>query len=216
MMKKWLVAAGLLSITNIAGAHVSFVANNAYAGKSYIATANIPHGCEDGNGNHYDTIKIEMDMPAGFISVKPADASFGPASVEKDANGNVIKLIWNKAAAALEDDTNLYQVTFRGKLPNTPLQSLPFITKQTCANNTSFTWEGADVPALKLLPVRAPGWNKYTAQTTIDEATLKAFFADANIVWSNGAAYSSNSVTAGLITNKLTSIAQGAEYWVKY
>jgi hypothetical protein len=215
-MKKTLIAAGLFSVASIANAHVSFVANNAYAGKSYVATANIPHGCEDDAGNKYDTIKIEMSIPAGFTSVRPADATFGPASVEKDEAGNVTKMIWTKTAAAATSDDFLYQVTFRGTLPANALQSLAFTTTQTCAGDQSFTWEGTDAPALKVLPVRNSGWNKYTAQTALDEATIKAYFADAQIVWSNGAAYSANSVTNGLIITKLTSIAQGAEYWVKY
>ena len=211
-----MTAAMLLSIAHVADAHVSFVANNAYAGKSYVATANIPHGCEDSSLAKYDTIKIEITIPAGFTAVRPADAAFGPATIEKDGSGNVTKLIWTKAAAALTDDTHLYQVTFRGTLPNTPLQSLDFVTKQTCSGNTTKTWEGVDAPKLPVLPARAPGWNKYTAQENIDEATIKAFFADAYIVWSNGAAYSANAVTAGLITNKLTAIPLGAQFWVKY
>lgn len=211
-----LIAAGLFSAASIANAHVSFVANNAYAGKSYVATANIPHGCEDEAGNKYDTLKIEMSIPAGFTSVRPADATFGPASVEKDGEGNVTKLIWTKTAAAAESDDFLYQVTFRGTLPATALQSLVFTTVQTCAEGKTFAWQGTDAPSLKVLPTRSIGWNKYTAQTALDEATIKAYFADAQIVWSNGAAYSANSVTNGLITTQLTAIAQGADYWVKY
>lgn len=209
-------AAILFASMHAADAHVSFVANNAYAGKSYIATANIPHGCSDTNGTQYDTVKVEISIPAGFTGVRPQDSGFGPAAVEKDASGKVTKLIWTKSAAALPEDTHFYQLSFRGTLPNTPLQSLEFVTKQTCSGNTTKTWEGADVPALRILPARASGWNKYTAQTTINEVTIKAFFADAHIVWSNGAAYSANTVTAGLITNKLTTIPLGAEFWVKY
>lgn len=209
-------AALLLAGTQSAEAHVTFVANNAYAGKSYIATANIPHGCTDLNGTAYDTVKIEINIPAGFTGTRPQDSTFGPAVIEKDGNGNVSKLIWTKTAAALAEDSHFYQVSFRGTLPNTPLQSLDFVTTQTCGGNTTKTWEGADAPKLRILPARAAGWNKYTAQTTIDEATIKAFFADAHIVWSNGASYSANAVTAGLITNKLTTIPLGAEFWVKY
>ncbi len=216
MMNKYLLTAGLFSIASIANAHISFVANNAYAGKTYIATANIPHGCEDVAGNAYDTLKIEMRVPAGFSEVRPADATFGPASVEKDAQGNITKLIWTKTGTAASSDDFLYQFSFRGKLPADAFQSLAFETLQTCSGETSKNWQGADAPALKVLPVRSTGWNKYTAQSLLDETTIKSYFSDAQIVWSNGAAYSANPVTSGLITNKLTSIAQGAEYWVKY
>jgi hypothetical protein len=72
------------------------------------------------------------------------------------------------------------------------------------------------VPKLRILPARAPGWNKYTAQSVIDAAMLSSYFGDAEVVWSSNAAYSANPVTDSMITNKLTEIPQGAEYWVKY
>ena len=210
-----LVAMGLGAI-HAAEAHISFAANNAYAGSSYIATANIPHGCADANGVKHDTTKVEIAIPAEFTSVRPQDTAFGSATVEKDSNGNVIKLIWTRTATTLSEDANFYQVTFRGTLPDAPLTTLEFVTTQTCEGNTTKSWEGAEVPKLRILPTRTPGWNKYTAQADIDEATIKAFFGDAYIVWSNGAAYSANPVTAGLITNTLTTIPLGAEFWVKY
>lgn len=220
-MKKY-TAHGLLSLPllmgalSLAEAHVTFVANNAYAGKSYVATLNTFHGCEDANATEYDTVKIEVTIPAGFTAVRPADATFGPASVEKDTNGNVTKLIWTKTAPALTEDANFQQVTFRGTLPNEALTTLTFPTTQTCAGDTTKTWIGADAPKLRVLSVRTPGWNKYTAQQNIDEATLKAFFTDAHIVWSSGAAYSINPEIMKLVTNPLTAIPQGGVYWVKY
>ena len=194
-----------------AHAHVSFVSNNAYPGKSYIATAVIPHGCEDLNAVKHDTIEIAISIPAGFTGVRPADSTFGPATVEKDVDGNVTRLIWTKAAAAL-----FIQVSFRGTLPNAPLTTLELETTQTCEGNTTKTWSGVDAPKLRILPARAPGWNKYTAQSAIDASMLNSFFSDAQIVWSDNAAYSANPVTDSLITNKLNAIPQGAVYWVKY
>jgi len=207
---------GLFAAIQSVQAHVSFVAVNAYAGKSYIATANIPHGCEDLVGNKYDTIKIEISIPAEFTGVRPADSAFGMASVEKDLAGNVIKLIWTKSTPELIEDTNFIQVSFRGTLPNAPLTTLELETTQTCAGATTKTWSGLDVPKLNILPARAPGWNKYTAQSTIDATMLGNFFKDAVIVWYGNAAYSANPVTNGLITNKLTDIPLGADFWVKY
>lgn len=204
------------ALVPVAHAHVSFVANNAYAGKSYIATAVIPHGCEDLSAIKYDTLQIAISIPPGFTGVRPADSAFGPATVEKDADGNVTRLIWTKAAAALAEDTHFIQVSFRGTLPNAPLTALELETTQTCVGGTSRTWSGVDVPKLRILPSRAPGWNKYTAQSLIDTSMLSSYFSDAVIVWSNNAAYSANPVTDSLITNKLSEIPQGAEYWVKY
>jgi uncharacterized protein YcnI len=215
---KTLIASLTLSfaLVSAAQAHVSFVANNAYAGKSYIATANIPHGCEDLNAVKHDTIEVAIGIPAGFTNVRPADSAFGPATVETDVNGNVTRLIWTKASAALPADTHFIQLSFRGTLPNAPLTTLELETTQTCEGNTSKTWAGVDVPKLRILPARAHGWNKYTAQSVIDATMLSSYFSDAEVVWSNNAAYSANPVTDSLITNKLTEIPQGAEFWVKY
>lgn len=204
------------ALASTAQAHVSFVANNAYAGKSYIATANIPHGCEDLNAVKHDTIEVAISIPAGFTGVRPADSAFGPATVETDVNGNVTRLTWTKASAALPVDTHFIQLSFRGTLPNAPLTTLELETTQTCEGNTTKTWSGVDVPKLRILPARAPGWNKYTAQSVIDATMLSSYFSDAEVVWSNNAAYSANPATDGMITNKLTEIPQGAEFWVKY
>jgi len=213
-------AAIFLGLIQAVEAHTSFVVNATslpFAGKGYTATMNVGHGCEDANGTFYDTETLEVAIPATFTNVRPMDATWGAAAVEKDVDGNVTKLIWTRTATAHAEDTHLYQVSFKGTLPNLPMTTLEFVATQHCNGGTVETvWEGAKVPTLKLLPARLPGWNKYTAQADIDEATIKAFFADALIVWSGNAAYSVNPVTAGLITNTLTAIPTGAEFWVKY
>ena len=73
-------------------------------------------------------------------------------------------------------------------------------------------------PALVVLPVRGPGWNKFTTKSAINDL---AIFNDAEIVWVGDAAYSSNATTKELIAGEddvtpLTKIAAGAEIWVKY
>lgn len=223
---KTLLATTALTGVMTANAHVSFNADNelgtkaAYAGKTYYATLNIPHGCENLEGTAYDTIKVEIELPAGITSVRPANASFGEASVEKDENDNVTKLIWTKSTEAAANDDFLYQVSFKGVLPATALTTLVFPTTQTCAGDTIQEWEGVDAPKLLVLPARKAGWNKYTAQSDISLDTVKSFFGDALIVWSGDKAWSSNTVTNTLIKNPLenipASIPTGAEYWVKY
>lgn len=210
-----------LGAIEAAQAHTAFVVNassNAFAGKSYFATLNAGHGCEDAAGALYDTEKVTVEIPAGVTKVRPMDADWGPAKVEeKDANGNVTKISWTRTAPAHTEDSYLYRASFTATLPNAPMTTLAFRAVQSCnGGQVETAWEGAEAPTLKLLPARTPGWNKFTAQANIDEATIKAFFADANIVWSGGAAYSANPVTAGLITTPLTSIPTGAEFWVKY
>lgn len=223
ILKTLLGTASLLSVMSSAHAHVAFNADNAYGmttaftGKTYYATMNLGHGCEDLEGTLYDTLKIEVSVPAGISSVRPIDAPFGAATVEKDSNGNVTKMIWTKTATGAANDDFLYQVKFKGSLKDVAaLSTLEFPTTQTCTGDTTISWEGAEVPKLLVLPTRKPGWNKYTAQADISLDTVKAFFADANIVWANKKAYSANPATDALITQKLESISAGTEYWVKY
>jgi uncharacterized protein YcnI len=211
-----------LGLTQTAQAHTSFVIDATsipYAGKSYTGTLRAGHGCEDEvTGDHYDTEKVEVEIPAGVTKVKPFDAPWGAATIEKDMEGNVTKLIWTRNSAALAEDTHLYAVSFRATLPDAPLTTVSFRAVQICNGGTIETaWEGAEAPTLNLVPARLPGWNKYTIDVEItDEAMLKQYFGDALIVWSNDAAYSANPVTAELIDNKLISVPANQEIWVKY
>jgi periplasmic copper chaperone A len=211
-------AAMLLATAQTAYAHVSFVANPAYANKSYIATMNISHGCEDEIGTLYDTLKIEVEIPAGVTSVRPADMPFFTATVTTDDTPakNVTKITWTKTVAGRDTDLAFYQPVFRAKMPNTPLTTLAFRTTQSCTGDTTIVWEGLEVPKLNVLPARAAGWNKYTAQSDISLATVQTIFSDALIVWSNNTAYSANPVTSALIKTPLSVIPVGADYWVKY
>lgn len=203
----------LCAIQPAAHAHVEFVDNTAEAGRSFIATANIAHGCEDESG-HYDTYKVEIELPAG-ITARPMNSPVGAASV--DDSGEPVKLVWQRdPAEAAAHDELFYQVSFRFSVPNTPLESLEFRTTQYCAGGTQLAWEGAEVPTLRIVPRHVTGWNKYTAQADISLATLQAMFADAQIVWANNQAYSPNPVVSSLIQNALTVIPAGTDYWVKY
>ncbi len=235
--RKALLAASVglaFSAAQNASAHTAFVVDATsipFAGKSYTGTMRAGHGCEDEiTGDHFDTERIEITIPAGVTGVKPIDAPWAKASVVshvevvdgKDVTV-VDKLIWTRYASipVNTEDTNIYLVSFRATLPNAPLTSVSFDTVQFCHNagaeEIETPWVGAESPTLNLVPSRSPGWNKYTIGTAIsDEAGLKKFFGDAYIVWSGGAAYSPNSVTAGLITNKLTSVPANQEIWVKY
>lgn len=197
-----------------AQAHASFVSGLPFAGKSYVATLNIGHGCEEPVSA--DTIKVEVSVPAGISSIRPADAVFGPASLET-SDGKVTKMIWNKPTAAQASDTHFYQVTFKLSIPaGTELTTLAFDTVQTCSGNATVAWTGDEAPKLKILPARAPGWNKYTAQTELNADAVASYFSDALIVWYNNTAYSANTITAGAIKTPLTAIPAGAEFWVKY
>jgi uncharacterized protein YcnI len=223
--KTLLAASVTLALTafQTAQAHTSFVTDAIsipFANSNYTGTLRAGHGCEDASENHYDTEKISVEIPAGVTSVKPFDAAWADASVEKDAEGAVTKITWTRRAnlAVQAEDTHLYTVSFRAKLPDAPLTSVAFRIVQVCNGGAIETpWEGANAAKLNLVPARSPGWNKYTIGVDVpDVAALKKFFGDALIVWSNGAAYSANPVTDSLITNKLTSIPANQEFWVKY
>ncbi len=215
-----------LGICQGASAHTGFVVDATsipIAGNSYTGTIRGGHGCEDDLGNAFDTVRLEVSIPAGVTGVKPYDAPWGKATLEKDVGGNVTKLIWTKSGEPLPEDTHLYNVTFRARLPNAPLTSVVFNTVHFCLNSSnqeiSHEWIDTDGPTLNLVPARSPGWNKYTAGVEVPDVTaLKKFFGDAYIVWSNGAAYSANTETDKLIAadKKLTKIPANQEFWVKY
>lgn len=221
--KFFLSMAIAINTVSVAEAHTSFVTSNAVAGKSFFGTLNVGHGCEDSvTGVKYDTERLEVMIPEGVSSIRTMDAPWASASIEKNAEGAITKLIWTRLTVAHSEDDYLYQVSFKATLPNAPMTTLSFDAIQFCHNdsNAEITaeWSKANgkAPTLKLLSASTPGWNKFTAPVAIDEAMIKSFFSDALIVWSNSAAYSANPVTANLITNKLTTIPLGAEFWVKY
>jgi uncharacterized protein YcnI len=214
-----LAALAVLLAAPVAGlqAHVSFVDNSAVAGKSFIATANISHGCTVID-EHYDSYKVEVELPAG-VTARPMHSSIGSASVDDPVTPTL--LTWEKSQAdAQPHDTHFYQVQFRFSAPNAPLTTLAFRTTQYCTDGSNqvgtLVWEGVDAPTIRIVPAHSPGWNKYTAQADIDAATIQSYFGDALIVWSNDQAYSANPVTSSLIANPLTLITAGTEYWVKY
>ncbi|MDO8328857.1 MAG: DUF1775 domain-containing protein [Fluviicoccus sp.] len=206
-------------------AHASFVTSTGTAGKSMVATLNVPHGCEDANAKQYDSYKVEISIPAEFGGVRPMSAVFGKAGVLKDGNGNVTKLVWTKTDSdILADDSQLYQFTFRGTMPGTAFKSVAFTTVQYCrdgsGNELTQTWSGADAPTLRTVPGRTPGWNKYITPVALDlTGADKSFLSDAQIVWSGKSAWSINPLTLGLIQKKgleLKQVPANTEILVKY
>lgn len=204
-------AAMSLGLVAAAQAHVTFVDNTADAGTSFVATANISHGCEDGV-NQFDTYKVVMELPTG-VTARPVHSMLGSAKVVGST------MVWERNApplATVADDTLFYQLQFRFSVPNLPFTKLTLRTTQTCTNGGTQVWEGVDVPTLLVVPAHVSGWNKYTAQSALDQATITTFFADAQIVWFNGSAYSANPAVAAAITTPLTSIPAGGVFMVKY
>lgn len=220
-ISKTILTGVMITTATASQAHVSFSVNAATAGRSFVASASIPHGCtisEGSNAGSYDTYKVRIELPEG-ITARPMHSSLGNASIETSAGET--HLVWEKPIGNVElSDTHFYRLEFRFSVPNTPLTSLTFRTTQYCSDGeqevATVVWEEGDAPSIKVLPARAPGWNKYTAQTDISLEMLQRYFSDAQIVWAGNNAYSANSATAELITSPITSISAGTEYWVKY
>lgn len=203
------VALAMTGALPAAQAHVSFVNNRAPAGTSFIATANISHGCGDEGGAGLDTTRVEIVLPEG-VTARPMHSDIGDAAID----GNT--LVWAREAPVQEADTHFYQVSFRFTVPNAPFTRLQFMTTQFCGD-AELAW-GAESPMINIVPARAPGWNRYTAQSDIQAADFSAYFGDAEIVWTIAPrqAYSANPHVAPLIQDPLQIIPAGANFWVKY
>jgi periplasmic copper chaperone A len=124
-----------------------------------------------------------------------------------------------------------------------------FNTRQFCKNpvagqpDITVDWANYGSPAanespqVRVLPTRQPGWNQYTLPASVAatlttpaavSAFVRAFFADAQIVWVGKAAYSVNTATTAKIralalrdssyselVNK-SSLSSTETIWVKY
>jgi periplasmic copper chaperone A len=222
-------AALLLSSTALA--HVSISNGPGIADSSQVLTFGVGHGCEGSS----DTVSIEISIPEEVTAVRGlvGPDGFGQPVITKDDALVVTKVTWTKAEAEPGDD-NYYQFGIRIKVPNTPFKTLLFPAKQTCRTaegeelvaDWALSPEDAaaggehalEAPSLTIMPPRKAGWNKYTVEDEIEDLSI---FDDAQIVWLDDDAYSSNEATKELIASdddvgELTEIAAGSEIWVKY
>jgi uncharacterized protein YcnI len=230
-MKFGLVAATGFLVSLAAQAHIEVASGPATSNATNEVVFGVGHGC---SGN--DTYKVVIDIPAGVTGVRPMRSDFAIPTVQQDQAGNVTSVSWQKPDTdALASDILFYKLTIRFKTPDQPLSTVYFVAHQTCraANGDLSVVEWHDTPttppdqqtgepaaALKLVPARMPGWNKYTVPAAMSD--LSVFFKDALIVWKGTAsAYSGNPNIASLITSTagvtpLTSLNAGDEVWVKY
>jgi periplasmic copper chaperone A len=226
-----LLASGALMFSGRALAHIEVDSGVAVSNATNEVVFSVGHGC---SGN--DTFKVVIDIPAGVTSVRPMRSDFAMPTVQKDGSGNVTNVTWQKPVSdALDTDILFYRLTLRFKTPDQPLSTLYFVAHQTCraANGDLSVVDWSDLPttpqnqqtgnpaaALKLVPARMPGWNKFTVPAAMTD--LSVFFKDAVIVWKGTAsAYSANPNVASQITSTsgvtaLTSLNAGDEVWVKY
>ena len=210
-----------------AHAHVSIASGPAFANATQEVAFGVGHGCQEA-----DTYRVQVEIPAGVTSVRPETSDFGQVDVETDAAGTVVAVTWTKDRPVLKRDTQYYKLLLRLKVPDQPFTTLYLPARQTCraadGSETTTDWVGIDAadgstvepaPALRILPARFPGWNKYTLASAVSD--LKSFFSDAEIVWAGSKAYSINPFTTELIAgtsgvSALTALSAGDEIWVKY
>jgi uncharacterized protein YcnI len=226
-----LLSAGFGSVfvltPGVALAHVSVTSGPAFANTTQEITFAVGHGCEGS-----DTTRVVIEIPAGVTSVRPETSDFGQVDVATDDAGTVVLVSWQKPeGAVLPTDTLFYKLLVRLKTPDAPFSTLYFPAHQTCRAADSTTkivdWVGLDetdasvepAPALRVVPARFPGWNKFTVAGAVTD--LSFFFPDADIVWRDTSAYSINPTTMDLITatdgvSALDSLRAGDEIWVKY
>jgi uncharacterized protein YcnI len=224
-----LVGASISLVAAIADAHIELASGPGFANASQEITFSVAHGCSGA-----DTLSVRVEIPSGVTSVRTETSDFGKATVETDAAGIVTAVNWQKPDAdLLPNDTAYYKLTVRLKVPNQPFTTIFFPAHQTCKNSdggvsvvdwiaTMAAPDGGGpepAPALRIVPARTPGWNKFTVPVAV--ADLSVFFKDALIVWKGNAAYSSSTATADLIgttsgVSKLTSLSANDEIWVKY
>lgn len=218
-----------LLLSTTAFAHVG-LSGLAVAGTNQVITFGVGHGCEGA-----DTVAIEISIPEEVTNVRAlvGPAGFGEAVLTLNDADFVSKVTWTKDDARPADD-QYYQFGLRVGVPNTPFETYLFPAKQTCrtadGEDIVVNWNlsaeeaaeagehGLEAPHMTVVPPRKNGWNKYTVE---DEITDLSVFDDAQIVWSDDAAYSSNEATKALIesdddVDELTEIAAGSEIWVKY
>jgi hypothetical protein len=213
----------------MADAHIEVASGPGFANTSQEIVFGVGHGCAG-----MDTSSVKIEIPAAVTSVRAETSDFGKVTVEKDAAGIVTAVVWTKPDSELVDgDPNYYKLTLRIRVPNAPFTTLFFPTHQTCKGTDGGTavsdWVATmpspdgggpePAPALRIVPARVAGWNKITVPIAVTD--LGAFFKDALIVWKGNSAYSSNALTAELITKTtgvtaLTSLAANDEIWVKY
>lgn len=222
-------------------AHVSVVSAPVFADKTGVVELAVPHGCTVGDA-HLDTLRVDVILPASLTNIRPVYGELGNVSITTEGSGAsaVTKLVWSKpAGTGLPGDTHYYSVKFRARMPNAPFSQIALPTTQYCQHGdeeVSVSWDQVNssehdhggsastgdnpAPILVVYPVRYPGWNRYTTAAGQHLHDMR-IFKDAEIVWWNNAAYSSNPVTQAMITadpdvTPLSEIHDDATFWVKY
>lgn len=206
----WMAAAVVyLSLGGTAHAHMG-VRGEAVAGRNFVATFTIPHGCSaevDGVTTHSDTEVITIALPSDVTSFRPMHGGvFGEPSIEVRNGQNVV--VYTRTANARATDDLYYEISIRmnafssASETETLIRQLSFTARQDCFDGGARDWAGTDAPTLRVFPRRAPGWNQYTLPAGHYEVSdINRWFGDALILWSGTRAWSPNAETRALIVD---------------
>lgn len=225
----WVAALTILLVAALASAHIEVASGVAIANTSQEVVFSVGHGTDNA-----DTSAVRIEIPASVTTARAMRSDFAKPQLETSAAGAPTAVSWQRNDSdLLETDYGFYKLTVRVKVPNAPFTTVYFPSHQTCKHTDGGThlveWVGttaADTdagvepaPALRIVPARKPGWNKFTVPVAV--TNLAAYLGDAQIVWKGTAAYSSNPATADQISqtsgvSALTALAAGDEIWVKY
>ncbi|MFM2280871.1 MAG: hypothetical protein RLZZ444_3102, partial [Pseudomonadota bacterium] len=151
MSFKTILAATTLVMTPAAAfAHATLTESSAPADSYFVATLQVPHGCDGKSTN-----EVQIKLPEGFISAKPQakpgweiEIIKGKYQKEYKNHGKTIaegpvEIRWKNG-----DLPDAFFDTFAisGKLSGVEAGSaLPFITTQLCGKDASVSW--SEIPA---------------------------------------------------------------------
>lgn len=249
IMKQVTALAFFWGLAGQASAHVSITNAPLITGKTQEIIFGVPHGCSEivgGVSIAYDTLRVEVDIPTTLTGLRPADNSFGNATVIKDDKGVITKVVWAKPDTENKGaDSHFYSFSLRAKITAPAFTTVYLPTTQFCKKSNgdeiSVAWTATNTthgshkvsaatevttneistnpaPSFLAYPARTKGWNKYTAPDHLHDMSV---FNDAEIVWKGDAAYSVNPNTIELINadasaTPLSEIHPDEIFWVKY
>lgn len=141
-----------------AAAHVTAIASTTAAGSRAIVHLRVPHGCGDS-----PTEKLEVQIPAGVVSVKPEqtpgwdiDVEIGPLDEPYDNHGTLVTedvkvVTWTAQPGNALPNSQFRDFGLQVRFPDAEGETLAFAAIQTCTNGETEAWiEVSDDPDASL------------------------------------------------------------------
>ena len=119
-MKIFFVLLAALCVFSVpAHAHVTANPNNGEAGKYFETKFRVSHGCEGS-----DTISLTIQLPKGFVSVKPQHKQGWKTEIKKSKLDKPVPARHGKMA-----DEQFEEITWHGKLPDAEYDEFGLLLK---------------------------------------------------------------------------------------